>query len=396
MKNDVFIVAAKRSPVGRAPTGQLSHVRADELVSQVTKGLLQSIKPMDYSAINDFILGCAMPEGEQGLNLARVVALMSGLPTTVAGMTVNRFCASGLSAIEFAYQRIALGEADLMLAGGVESMSRIPMGGFRSTLNASFLLDSVGQSLALGMGQTAENLAQQWHISREEQDAYALLSHQRALAAQRANYFTEETIPISVHYGEADLLHLVHKSRESVMMQDECPRPETSQASLSKLKPVFSVKGSVTAGNSSPLSDGAAMLLLASEKAIKEQQLTPMARVVGFHTTGVPPHIMGIGPVEAVPPLLRRHGINSQELDWIELNEAFAAQVLAVQKTCAFNPDRLNPLGSAIALGHPLGATGAIRTTTLVHGLQRTGGRYGMVTLCVGMGQGIAAVFEKV
>ncbi|MBU6468822.1 MAG: acetyl-CoA C-acyltransferase [Betaproteobacteria bacterium] len=395
MKKDVFIVAAKRSAVGRAPRGQFSHLRADDLATQVTQGVLNSLHHLDYSAVNDFILGCAMPEGEQGLNLARIVALMSGLPTSVPGMTLNRFCASGLTAIELAYQKIALGEAHLILAGGVESMSRIPMGGFRSTLNADFLLDPLGQSLALGMGQTAENLASQWHISRDEQDAYALLSHERALKAQQKGYFKSETVPIRVCYQEVDLPQQRLNHHELLIDQDECPRSDTSLESLSKLKPVFSVKGSVTAGNSSPLSDGAAMLVLASEEAVKDHQLTPLARVIGFHTTGVPPHIMGLGPVEAVPPLLKRHGITHDELDWIELNEAFAAQVLAVQKTLAFNPERLNPMGSAIALGHPLGASGAIRTTTLIHGLQRIHGRYGLVTLCVGMGQGIAALFEK-
>jgi acetyl-CoA acyltransferase len=396
MKNDVYIVAAKRSPVGRAPKGQFSAIRADDIISQVTKGLLSNLPHFDYSTINDLILGCAMPEGEQGLNLARIVSLMSNLPTTVAGMTLNRFCASGLTAIELAYQKIAIGSAQLVLAGGVESMSRVPMGGFRSTLNPDFLLDPTGKTLALGMGQTAENLAKQWQISREEQDQYALTSHHRALSAQQLGYFKEEIIPISAHQNKLNLSNLTLSNDSVVITNDECPRTDSTYESLSRLKPVFDVKGTVTAGNSSPLSDGAAMLLLASETALHDHNMTPLARIIGFHTTGVPPHIMGIGPVEAVPPLLHRHGINRNELDWIELNEAFAAQVLAVQKTCQFDPDKLNPQGSAIALGHPLGATGAIRATTLIHGLKRIKGRYGLVTLCVGMGQGIAALFERV
>ncbi|KXW56768.1 acetyl-CoA C-acyltransferase [Ferrovum sp. PN-J185] len=396
MKNDVFVVAAKRSAVGRAPKGQLSSIRADDIISQVTKGLLNSLPHFDYSTINDLILGCAMPEGEQGLNLARIVSLMSDLPTSVAGMTLNRFCASGLSAIELAYQKIAVGSAKMILAGGVESMSRVPMGGFRSTLNPDFLLDPTGRTLALGMGQTAENLAKQWQISRDEQDQYALTSHHRAVNAQQLGYFEEEIIPLSVRQQQLDLVNLTLSNDNLTVTKDECPRADSTLESLSRLKPVFDVKGSVTAGNSSPLSDGAAMLLLANETALQEHNLTPLARIIGFHTTGVPPHIMGIGPVEAVPPLLHRHGINRNELDWIELNEAFAAQVLAVQKTCQFDADKLNPQGSAIALGHPLGATGAIRATSLIHGLRRIKGRYGLVTLCVGMGQGIAALFERV
>ena len=394
--NSVYIVAATRTPVGRAGRGAFRNVRADDLLIAAIQGALKLAPGLDPEAIEDVVMGCAMPEGEQGLNIARSAALLAGVPVAAGGMTVNRFCASGLSALQIAANRIRVGEADVLLAGGVESMSRIPMGGYHPSVNPLVFRNAENLGMAYGMGITAENVARQWNIPREDQDAFALQSHQRAIAAQQAGAFEAEITPVTVTQrlpiddtGEAGI-------QSFLVAQDEGPRADTTLEALTRLKPAFQTKGSVTAGNSSQMSDGAACLILASESAIQRFALQPLARVIGFSVKGVPPAIMGIGPVEAVPALLKRAGVTQQQLDWIELNEAFAAQVLAVQKTLAFDPARLNPLGGAIALGHPLGATGAIRVATVVHGLRRTGGRYGMVTLCVGMGQGAAALFERV
>lgn len=394
MKN-VYIVAATRTPVGKA-RGQLATTRADTLLITALRGALAQAPTLDPEWIEDVVIGCAMPEGEQGLNIARSAGLLAGLAVSAGAMTVNRFCASGLSAIQMAAERIALGEAEVMVAGGVESMTRIPMMGFHP-YPSPLIFDIPSQlPLAWGMGATAEHVARQWNITREEQDALALSSHQRAIAAQDLGYFDQEITPVKVLRSQVDPLTGEVSTQEQIVSRDEGPRRQTSLAALARLKPAFHVKGTVTAGNSSQLSDGAAALILASENAVKTHHLTPLARVLGFSVKGVPPEIMGIGPVKAVPPLLVRHGIAPPSLDWIELNEAFAAQVLAVQKNLAFDPARLNPMGGAMALGHPLGASGAIRTTTLIHGLHRTQGRYGLVTLCVGMGQGIAGLFERV
>ncbi len=394
--NDVFVVAATRTPVGRSGRGMFRQVRPDDLLIAVLRAVLKQAPGLDPQAIEDVVVGCAMPEGEQGLNIARTAALLAGLPISTAGMTVNRFCASGLSAIQIAADRIRVGEAQVMLAGGVESMSRIPMGGFNPSPNPLVFASNAHLGLAYGMGTTAEKVAHQWNITREEQDQFAFQSHQRALNAQSKHWFDAEITPFNLtlhaaqgHTGEVTLTH-------RTVAQDEGPREDTSLAGLAKLKPAFHPKGTVTAGNSSQTSDGAAALILASAAAIKQFGLTPLARIVGFNTVGVEPEIMGIGPVKAVPPLLARAGLRADQLDWIELNEAFAAQVLAVQKFLAFDPEKLNPQGGAIALGHPLGASGAIRATTALYGLQRTGGRYALVTLCVGMGQGIAGLFERV
>ncbi|MHB8354571.1 MAG: acetyl-CoA C-acyltransferase [Burkholderiales bacterium] len=394
--NSVYIVAATRTPVGRAGRGVFRNVRADDLLIAAIRGALKQTPGLDPEAIEDVVMGCAMPEGEQGLNIARSAALLAGVPVSAGGMTVNRFCASGLSALQIAADRIRVGEVDLMLAGGVESMSRIPMGGYHPSVNPAVFENTENLGMAYGMGITAENVARQWNISREDQDAFALQSHQRAIAAQKTGAFQAEITPVVVpqrlpidNTGEV-------RVQPVLVAQDEGPRADTTLEALAHLKPAFQTKGSVTAGNSSQMSDGAACLILASESAVQRFALQPLVRVVGFSVKGVPPAIMGIGPVEAVPALLKRAGITQQQLDWIELNEAFAAQVLAVQKTLAFDPARLNPLGGAIALGHPLGASGAIRAATVIHGLCRSGGRYGMVTLCVGMGQGAAALFERV
>ncbi len=394
--NDVFVVAATRTPVGRANRGLLRHVRPDDLLIAALRALLKQTPTLDPQAVEDMIVGCAMPEGEQGLNIARSAALLAGLPISTAGMTVNRFCASGLSAIQIAADRIRVGEAQVLVAGGVESMSRIPMGGFNPAPNPLIFASKAHLGLAYGMGTTAEKVAHQWNITREEQDQLAFESHQRALQAQAQGWFAAEITPLEVTLRSPQGTTGETLLRAQTMTQDEGPRADTSLAGLARLKPAFHPKGSVTAGNSSQTSDGAAALILASAQAVQQFGLTPLARIVGFNTVGVEPEIMGIGPVKAVPPLLARAGLKTDQLDWIELNEAFAAQVLAVQKFLAFDPVRLNPLGGAIALGHPLGASGAIRVTTAVHGLQRTQGRYALVTLCVGMGQGVAGLFERV
>ncbi|MBU6505133.1 MAG: acetyl-CoA C-acyltransferase [Betaproteobacteria bacterium] len=393
--NDVYVVAATRTPVGRA-RGVLRQVRADDLLIAAMRGALRQVPSLDPAAIEDVVMGCAMPEGEQGLNVARSAALLAGVPVHAGGMTVNRFCASGLSAIQIAADRIRVGAADVMLAGGVESMSRIPMGGFHPAPHPDLFLSRENEGLAYGMGLTAENVAQQWNVTREDQDAYALQSHQRALAAQQSGAFAQEITPLTVPHrtplGESGEV-AVH---EALVEADEGPRADTSLQALSQLRPAFKAKGSVTAGNSSQMSDGAACLVLASAEAVKSHGLHPLARIVDFSVRGVAPEIMGIGPAKTVPSLLQRTGVSLQDIDWIELNEAFAAQVLAVQRLLGFDAARLNPVGGAIALGHPLGASGAIRVATLVHGLRRTSGRYGLVTLCVGMGQGIAGLFERV
>ncbi len=393
--NEVYVVAATRTPVGKAGR-MFSQVRADDLLISAMRGALAQVPHLDPAAIEDVVMGCAMPEGEQGLNLARATAVLAGLPVSVAGMTLNRFCASGLSALQVAADRIRVGEADVMMAGGVESMSRIPMGGFHPSWNPCVHLGENNQSLVLGMGLTAENVAHRWGISRDEQDQFALLSHQRAFKAQAENAFDAEITPVCIekrmpvkNTAEVRITHMECK-------QDEGPRRDTSRDALALLKPAFKLKGTVTAGNSSQMSDGAACLILASESALKQFSMTPLARIRSFSVTGLDPAIMGMGPVEAVPKALKRAGVTIDQLDWIELNEAFAAQVLAVQKHLCFNPEKLNPVGGAIALGHPLGASGAIRATTLVHGLKRTGGKFGLVTLCVGMGQGAAALLERV
>ncbi len=394
--NSVYIVAATRTPVGRAGRGVFRNVRADDLLIAAIRGALKQVPGLDPDAIEDVVIGCAMPEGEQGLNIARSATLLAGMPVHVGGITINRFCASGLSAIQMAADRIRVGEADVMMAGGVESMSRIPMGGYHPSIHPAVFQSPENLGISYGMGITAENVAHQWNISREDQDLLALQSHQRAISAQLAGAFEAEITPVIVQQRTPgkDTGEVLIES--ITVSEDEGPRADTTLEALARLKPAFKTKGTVTAGNSSQMSDGAACLILASESAIKRFALEPLARVVGFAVKGVPPAIMGIGPVEAVPVVLKHAGLVQHQLDWIELNEAFAAQVLAVQRTLGFDNGRLNPVGSAIALGHPLGASGAIRATTLVYGLRRTSGRYGLVTFCVGMGQGAAALFERV
>lgn len=391
---DAFIAAAVRTPVGKAPNGQLSDSRPDDLLSQVITAVLGGCPAIEPADISDLVVGCAMPEGEQGNNIARIAGLLAGLPDSVPAVTVNRFCASGLQAVAWAADRIRLGEAELVLAGGVESMSRVPMGGYRPAMNPKLFSDAANLAIAFGMGITAERVASRWAISRQDQDQFALASHHKALKAIANGEFDDCLVPVASTRRRADLDAGRVELKRVTLTRDEGPRPDTSIEALAHLRPAFAASGTVTAGNSSQMSDGAAALLLASEAALKRLDLEPLARFVGYTVAGVAPEVMGIGPVEAVPAVLRRAGLSVTDIDWYELNEAFAAQSLAVIRELDLDPDKVNPQGGAIALGHPLGATGAIRTTNLVHGLRRTAQRYGMVTLCVGTGMGAAAVFE--
>lgn len=389
---DAYIVAALRTPVGKAPRGMFRNTRPDSILAHVLSGVLSVCPTLDPKLIEDVIIGCAMPEAEQGMNVARIALLLAGIPKNVPGMTINRFCSSGLQAVALAADRIRLGEADVMVAGGTESMSMVPMMGNKVAMNpAVFKNEHV--AIAYGMGITAEKVAQRWNISREAQDAFALESHRKALAAIQNKEFSE-ILPYPITEDHPELKTGKVKSLKRDATTDEGPRQDTSLEILAKLKPAFSATGSVTAGNSSQMSDGAAAVLLVSERILKEFKLTPLARFVGYSVAGVPPEIMGIGPVEAIPKVLKQTGIKQDDIDWIELNEAFAAQSLAVIKELKIDPTKVNPLGGAIALGHPLGATGAIRTATITHALKRHHKKYGMVTMCIGTGMGAAGIFE--
>ena len=393
--NDAYIVAAVRTPVGKAPRGAFRSTRPDSLLAHALSSVLARAPALDPAAIDDVVVGCAMPEYEQGMNVARIGLLLAGLPNTVAGMTVNRFCSSGLNAVSIAADRIRTGEADLMIAAGAESMSMIPMLG-RLSLNAEVFARDENVGIAYGMGLTAEKVAERWKVSRDDQDAFALESHRRALAAQAAGEFDREIAPFAVREHVPDAVAGRVAVREKTISRDEGPRADTTAEGLAKLRPVFAAKGSVTAGNSSQMSDGAGAVIVASGAAIRAHGLKPLARFAGFAVAGVAPEIMGVGPIAAIPKVLKTTGLRAQDLDWIELNEAFAAQSLAVVRDLGLDPAKVNPLGGAIALGHPLGATGAIRTATIVHGLERRGGRYGMVSMCVGTGMGAAGIFERV
>ena len=392
---EAYIVAATRTPVGKAPRGMFRHMRPDDLLVHALKASLAQVPNLDPALIEDAVVGCAFPEAEQGLNLARMAVLLAGLPKSVGGVTVNRYCASGITAIAMAADRIRTGEADVMIAAGVESMSMVPMMGYHPSLNMSVFRDeNIG--MAYGMGLTAEKVAQQWKVTREAQDEFALESHRRAIAAQQAGEYTAEISPIEIVERFPDLSTGQINIKTRLVKDDEGARADTNLEALGKLKPVFAAKGSVTAGNSSQTSDGAGALILVSEKILKQHNLTPLARFVSFAVKGVPPEIMGIGPKEAIPAALRNAGLTLDQIDWIELNEAFAAQALAVRQELGLDPAKTNPLGGAIALGHPLGATGAIRAATVIHGLRRRNLKYGMVTMCVGTGMGAAGIFERV
>ncbi|KAG0163862.1 hypothetical protein DFQ28_000569 [Apophysomyces sp. BC1034] len=393
---DAYIVAASRTPIGKAPRGIFRNTRPDELLTHAIRSALTQVPALDTKLIEDAIVGCAIPEAEQGLNVARIGALLAGLPKSVGGVTVNRFCASGVTALAMAADRIRVGEADVMLAGGCESMSMVPMMGNKPSLSPHIFDADENIGMAYGMGLTAERVAQRWKVSRDAQDEFSLRSHQKALAAQQAGEFADEMAPYTVTDRVPDLAsgEIVVKLREIAL--DEGPRADTSLEGLGKLKPVFENGGTVTAGNSSQTSDGAGVLIVVSEKILKQFNLTPLARFVSFAVRGVPPEIMGIGPKEAIPAALKAAGLVPQDIDWIELNEAFAAQALAVIGELELDPAKVNPLGGAIALGHPLGATGAIRAATVVHGLRRCKQKYGMVTMCVGTGMGAAGILERV
>lgn len=394
--NDVYIIAAKRTPVCKAYKGAFRATRPDDLLAHALRTLRDSYPSIEGSEIADVIIGCAMPEAEQGMNVARIASLLAGYPVSVPGMTLNRFCASGVQAVASAAQMIALGHADCVIAGGVESMSLVPMGGNKLSHNPKIFAHEESLGIAFGMGITAEKVAQRYGVTREQQDAFAYASHQKAVESTAAGYFIHETIPVWVDSRVPNMQTQCIDMNSKQITLDEGPRAETSLEKLASLKPVFKRTGTVTAGNTSQMSDGAGVVMLVSEAMLKRHNLTPMARFCGFAVAGVPPELMGIGPVEAIPKVLAQTGITLQDIDWIELNEAFAAQSLAVINELGLDPLKVNPQGGAIALGHPLGATGAIRTATLLHGLERTGGRYGMVTMCIGTGMGAAALYERV
>jgi acetyl-CoA acyltransferase len=390
---DAYIVAAVRTPVGKV-RGVFRNTRPDDLLAHVLRGAVAQCPGLDPKLIGDVIVGCAMPEGEQGMNIARIGLLLAGLPDSVPGLTINRFCASGVQAVAQAADRIRLGEADIMIAAGAETMTMIPMGGNKIALNPEVFAKDENVGIAYGMGLTAEKVAQEWKISREDQDAFAVESHRRAVAAIANGEFRQEILPYTVLDRSPDSRTMQVQIRERVVENDEGPRPDSTLPGLAKLKPVFAARGSVTAGNSSQMSDGAGAVVLMSERMVKALNLKPLARLVSYAVAGVPPRIMGIGPIAAIPKALDLAGLRQEDMDWIELNEAFAAQSLAVMRDLALDPAKVNPLGGAIALGHPLGATGAIRVATLVHGMRRRGGRYGMVTMCIGTGMGAAGIFE--
>ena len=393
---DAYIVAATRTPIGRSHKGFFKHTRPETLLVKAIQSAMAQAPGLDPQAIEDVICGCAIPEAQQGLNVARIGAVLAGLPNSVGGITVNRFCASGLSAVAMAADRFRVGEADIMIAAGVESMSMVPMMGNNPSLHPDIFSGNQDVGIAYGMGLTAEKVAQQWKVSREAQDAFAVESHRRAIAAMQAGEFKDEITPVEIEERQLDLETGKVNISKRVVDLDEGARPDTTLEGLARLRTVFAARGSVTAGNSSQTSDGAGALILASEAAVKKYNLQPLARFVSFASKGVPPAIMGIGPIEAIPAALRYAGLQQSDIDWYELNEAFAAQSLAVINTLGLDQSKINPMGGAIALGHPLGATGAIRSATVVHALRRHNLKYGMVTMCVGMGQGAAGIFERV
>ena len=388
---EAYIVSSVRTAIGKAPRGTLRNVRPDDLGATAVKGALAKVKGLDPAQIDDVMMGCAFPEGEQGFNLGRIVARRAGLPYSVPGCTVNRFCASGLQTIAMASQAIMTGQAEVIVAGGAESMSLMPMGGNYLSPNPELLETSPNTYITMGI--TAENVAREFHISREDQDRFALRSHQKALAAIREGRFKDEIIPVTFqetiyNYGKPQKI-------ERVFEVDEGPRTDTSLEALAKLKSVFHLQGTVTAGNSSQMSDGAAAAVLVNMKIMNKLKIKPMGRLLGYAVGGVAPEIMGIGPVVAVPKVLKQVGLTLDDIGLIELNEAFAGQALAVIRKLGLNDNIINVNGGAIALGHPLGCTGAKLTATLLHEMQRQGIRYGMITMCVGGGMGAAGVFEN-
>jgi acetyl-CoA acyltransferase len=388
---DAVIVSAVRTAVGKAPKGTLSVMRPDELAATAIRGALERVPALDTSSIDDVILGCAMPEGEQGLNVARIASLRAGIPVEASAVTVNRFCSSGLQAIAYGAERIMLGQGRAAVAGGTESMSMVPMGGNKVSPNPQLV--STYPDVYLSTGLVAENHARESKISRIEQDQFALRSHQRAVSAIEKGHFKNEIVPLTVRVVESN--GDKPKVKEIAFDTDEGPRRDTSLEALAKLKPAFHVSGTVTAGNSSQTSDGAAAVILTSADLARERGLTPLARFVGYATAGVAPEFFGIGPVPAIRKVLAQTGLTLDQIDLIELNEAFAAQALACINELKLDPEKVNVNGGAIALGHPLGCTGAKLTATLINELHRRNARYGMVTMCVGGGMGAAGIFER-
>jgi acetyl-CoA acyltransferase len=380
---EAVIVTSVRTAVGKAPKGSLRHTRPDDMAAAAIRGALARVPSLEPSLVDDVVLGCAMPEAEQGMNMARQASLLAGLPVSTTAMTINRFCASGLSAIAQAADAIRVGEADVVVAGGAESMSLVPLGGHKLAPNPT--LAETNPDAYLGMGMTAELVARKYGVSREDADAFALASHQKAVAAIESGRFKGQIVPLA----------LGRNGSARTFETDEGPRRDTSAAALAGLRPAFAVKGTVTAGNSSQMSDGAAAAIVISEEKAKALGLTPVARLVSYALAGVPPEIMGIGPVEAVPKALKRAGLKLDDIDLVELNEAFATQALAVIRTLGFDPARVNVNGGAIALGHPLGCTGAKLTAQLLDEMALRKARYGLVTMCVGGGMGAAGIFEN-
>ena len=390
--NSAVIVSAVRTAVGKAPKGKLSATRPDDMAATAMRSAIERVPGLRAEDIDDIYIGCAMPEAEQGMNVARIAAFRAGLPYTVPAMTLNRFCSSGLQTIAFAAERIMAGAANCILAGGTESMSMIPMGGRKISPNP-VLIDKNPETY-ISMGLTAENVAREFRVSREEQDAFALESHRKALAAIEAGRFRDEIVPLPVR--EIVVENARRTVHEYSFDTDEGPRHDTSIEALTKLKPAFKADGTVTAGNASQMSDGAAAVMVMSESKARELGLKPLARFVAYATAGVRPELMGIGPVEAIPKVLKQAGLKLENIDLVELNEAFAAQALAVIRETGLDPSRVNVNGGAIALGHPLGCTGSKLTATLLYEMQRRGLRYGMVTMCVGGGMGAAGIFERI
>ncbi|HWZ30611.1 MAG TPA: acetyl-CoA C-acyltransferase [Bryobacteraceae bacterium] len=389
--NEAVIVDCLRTAVGKAPRGTLKNTRPDDMAATVFDELLKRHPQVQKSDIDDVILGCANPEAESGMNMARVAALRAGFPDTVPGVTINRFCSSGLQAIAMAAEKIRSGGAEILLAGGAESMSLVPMSGHKFAPNP-WMVDHIPQ-IYMGMGLTAEEVYRKYNVSREDQDQFSYRSHQNALKAQAEGKFDEEIVPLEVDY--TGLSNGKASTKKSVFKKDEGPRADTSTDALGKLRPVFHAAGTVTAGNSSQTSDGAAAAIVMSEKRAKELGLKPMARFVSFAVGGVPPEVMGIGPIVAIPKALKLAGLKLEDIGVVELNEAFAVQALAVAREVGLNMDTLNVNGGAIALGHPLGCTGAKLTATILREMERRKARYGMVTMCIGGGQGAAGIFER-
>lgn len=390
---EAVLVSAVRTPVGRAPKGVFSTTRPDDLAAIALNGALDRVPALDRAEIDDVILGCAQPEGEQGWNIARWAALRAGLPVEIPGVTVNRLCSSGLEAIAQADARIRTGSGSVVIAGGAESMSLIPMGGLKPSPNPTLAVSYPASLLTMGL--TAERVARRYNVSREDQDAFALASHQKALAAQAAGRFSEELIPVTVWTAVPGAKAGQPLVRETVVAADEGPRADTSAEALARLKPAFHAQGSVTAGNASQTSDGAAACVLMDADRARDLGIAPLARLVAYAVTGCLPEEMGVGPITAIPKALQRAGLALADIGLIELNEAFAAQALAVSRELGLDPERVNVNGGAIALGHPLGCTGAKLAATLLSEMRRRQVRYGMVTMCVGGGMGAAGIFER-